>query len=184
MMITEIAAVTGARYRVTLDGEIKFALYKGELNRFHMKQGGELPEEDYQKILREILPGRARMRCMNLLKARDYTRKQLEDKLCQGDYPAKIIEDAVAWVESYGYVDDERYTRNYIEYHMQTKSRRRIENDLRQKGIHRELIGRIFDELLEDGVEIDEIAMIRKFFLKKNFNTKKKKTVFFSVNNL
>ena len=54
---------------------------------------------------------------------------------------------------------------------MQTKSRRRIENDLRQKGIHRELIGRIFDELLEDGVEIDEIAMIRKFFLKKNFHS-------------
>ena len=169
MMITEVAAVTKSRYRVVLDGETAFILYKGELHRFHIKQGEELEEDARQSIFHEILPKRAKLRCMNLLKARDYTRKQLEDKLKQGGYPADIIEEAVAYVESYGYINDENYARSFIEYHMQTKSRKRIENDLSQKGVSKELIRKVFDELKEDGLEIDEAAMIKELLMKKNF---------------
>lgn len=170
MTITEITAINKLRYRVTVDEENHFILYRGELHRFQMKQGGELSEENYESILREILPKRAKLRCMNLLKTKDYTRRQLEDKLRQGGYPAEIIEDAIAYVESYGYVNDENYARNYIEYHMQTRSRKRIENDLQQKGIQRELIFMVFDELTEGGLEMDEAAMIQKILLKKNFH--------------
>lgn len=170
MTITEITAINKSRYRVTLDEGEHFVLYRGELHRFQMKQGGELSEENYEHIFREILPKRAKLRCMNLLKTRDYTRQQLGDKLKQGEYPAEIIEDAIAYVESYGYVNDENYVRNYVEYHMQTRSRKRIENDLQQKGIRRELISKVFDELEEDGLEIDETSMIQKFLLKKNFH--------------
>lgn len=170
MMITEVAAVTKSRYRVVLDGETAFILYKGELHRFHIKQGEELEEDARQSIFHEILPKRAKLRCMNLLKARDYTRKQLEDKLKQGGYPTDIIEEAVAYVESYGYINDENYAKSFIEYHMQTKSRKRIENDLSQKGVSKELIRKVFDELKEDGLEIDEAAMIKELLLKKNFH--------------
>lgn len=171
MRITEIAAIAKSRYRVVLDGEIAFVLYKGELRRFQMEQGEELAEEAYRSIFQEILPKRAKLRSMNLLKSRDYTRKQLEDKLKQGGYPQEIVEEAVAYVESYGYINDERYARNFIEYNMQNKSRRRIENDLQQKGIGKELISKVFDELKEDGQEIDETVMIHQLLLKKNFRT-------------
>ena len=107
---------------------------------------------------------------MNLLKSRDYTKKQLEEKLKQGGYPAKIIEEAIAYVESYGYVNDENYARAFIEYNIQAKSRKRIENDLLQKGISKELIYKAFTDLEADGLEIDEIAMIQKLLLKKNFH--------------
>ncbi len=170
MMITEVAAVTKSRYRVVLDGETAFILYKGELHRFHIKQGEELEEDARQSIFHEILPKRAKLRCMNLLKARDYTRKQLEDKLKQGGYPADIIEEAVAYVESYGYINDENYARSFIEYHLQTKSRKRMENDLTQKGVSKELIRKVFDELKEEGLEVDEAAMIKELLLKKNFH--------------
>lgn len=187
MTITEITAINKSRYKVTLDGETHFVLYRGELLRFQMKQGGELSEKDYESIFCEILPKRAKLRCMNLLKTKDYTRRQLEDKLKQGGYPAEIIEEAIAYVESYGYVDDENYVRNFVEYHMQTRSRRRIENDLLQKGIHRELISKVFDELSEAGLEMDEAAMIQKFLQKKIFTQEqlpikngRKCTVFFT----
>ncbi|MCM1089112.1 MAG: recombination regulator RecX [Muribaculaceae bacterium] len=169
MVITEISAITKSRYRIVLEDNLNFVLYKGELQRFHLQQGEDMAEDVYQKIMQEILPKRARLRCMNLLKSRDYTRKQLADKLRQGGYPGAIIEDALAYVESYGYVDDERYVREFIEYHMQLKSRKRIENDLMKKGIDRKLIGRIFEELQENGTEIDETAMISKILLKKNY---------------
>ena len=171
MTITEVTAINQSRYRITLDEESDFVLYRGELRRFQIKQGGELSEDAYRQIFREILPKRAKLRCMNLLKAKDYTKRQLTDKLKQGAYPDEIIEEALAYVESYGYIDDRRYARNFIEYHIGTRSRRRIENDLQQKGIRRELIALAFDELLGEGVEIDETAQIQKFLLKKIFTS-------------
>lgn len=172
MMITEITAISKSRYRVVLDEEKFFVLYSGELRRFRMEQGGEVTEDVYEQIVHEILPKRAKLRCMNLLKAKDYTRKQLEDKMKQGGYPDRVIEEALAYVESYGYINDGNYARNFIEYHIGTKSRRRIESDLQQKGIRKELISQTFDELLEEGLEIDETAQIQKFLLKKNFHAK------------
>lgn len=172
MMITEVAAVTKSRYRVVLDGETAFVLYRGELRRFHILQGENLSEDARQSIFHDILPKRAKLRCMNLLKSRDYTRKQLADKLRQGGYPPEIIEEALAYVESYGYINDKNYVRSFIEYNMQTKSRKRIEHDLAQKGISKELVGEVFDELQEAGLEMDEAAMIRKLLLKKNFSVK------------
>lgn len=170
MTITEITAITKSRYRVVLDEDFAFALYKGELRRFHMKQGEELTEDAYQSILHEILPKRAKMRCMNLLQTKDYTRKQLEDKLKQGNYPMAVIEEAIAYVESYGYINDENYARNFIECNVEKKSRMRIENDLLRKGIPKDLIHKVFDELKEDGVGIDENAMICRLLSKKNYH--------------
>ena len=169
MVVTQITAINKSRYRVVLDETTAFVLYKGELNRYHIHEGAELSEDIYRIILHETLPRRARLRCMNLLKSRDYTRKQLEDKLKQGGYPAEIIADAISYVESYGYINDERYVKDYIEYNMPRKSRLRIENDLQKKGISKELICRVFDEFKENGIEADEAGMIEKLLEKKRF---------------
>ena len=171
MTVTDITPITKSRYRIVLDEELTFVLYKGEMNRLHIRRGEEIMEDTYLRIFHEILPKRAKLRCMNLLQSKDYTHRQLEDKLKQGDYPKEIIDEAIAYVESYGYVDDEKYVRNFIEYNSDKKSRIRIENDLMRKGIRRELIGKIFDELQESGMEIDEITMIQNLLIKKNYNS-------------
>lgn len=171
MTVTDIAPITKSRYRIVLDEELTFVLYKGEMNRLNIRRGEEVMEDTYLRIFHEILPKRARLRCMNLLQAKDYTHRQLEDKLRQGEYPEEIIEDAIAYVESYGYVDDEKYVRDFIEYNMSKKSRMRIENDLMRKGIRKELADKIFDELKEDGIEVDETEMIRQILLKKNYDS-------------
>ena len=169
MVVTQIAEASKSRSRVYLDGQCAFVLYKGELRQFHIKEGQELSEESYQQIMTQILPKRAKLRSMNLLQSRDYTKRQLEDKLRQGDYPQECIEEAVAYVESYGYIDDRRYARDFIEYHIQSKSRTRIETDLMRKGIAKDIIREAFDELENLGVEQDESVMIRDLLQKKKY---------------
>lgn len=169
MEITEITAISKSRYNVVLEGRFTFVLYKSELNRFRIRQGKELSESAYQTIFGEILPKRAKLRCMNLLKARDYTQRQLEDKLKRGGYPEDIIAEAVAYVKACGYVNDENYARSFIEYHRESRSRIRMEHDLLQKGISKELIRKTFDALQEDGTEIDEEAVIRQLLEKKKY---------------
>lgn len=169
MIVTQIAEASKSRRKIYLDGQFAFVLYKGELRKFHIKEGQELPPESYQEITAEILPKRAKLRCMNLLRSRDYTRKQLADKLAQGEYPQECIDEAIAYVESYGYLDDLRYAKDFIEYHISSKSRNRMEMDLMRKGISRDLIRQAFEELDELGVEQDEAAMIRDLLNKKKY---------------
>ena len=93
MIITQIVEASKARCRIYIDGQFAFVLYKGELRKFHLKVGQELPPDSYREITEEVLPKRAKLRCMNLLQSRDYTRKQLADKLIQGEYPQECIEE-------------------------------------------------------------------------------------------
>ena len=46
----------------------------------------------------------------------DRTEAQLREKLLQAEFSPELVEEAVAYVKSFGYIDDERYVRNYIEY--------------------------------------------------------------------
>lgn len=169
MLVTQISEVSKSRCRVYLDGQFAFVLYKGELRRFQIKVDQELSEESYQEIMTQILPKRAKLRSMNLLQSRDYTRRQLADKLKQGDYPQECIEEAIAYVESYGYIDDKRYARDFIEYHLSSRSRTRMETDLLRKGINKEIIREAFDELAGSGVEQDELAMACDLLRKKKY---------------
>ena len=169
MLVTQISEVSKSRCRVYLDGQFAFVLYKGELRRFQIKVDQELPEESYREIMTEILPKRAKLRSMNLLQSRDYTRRQLADKLEQGDYPQECIEEAIAYVESYGYIDDKRYARDFIEYNLATKSRTRIETDLMRKGIEKEIIREAFEELTDLGVQQDELALACDLLRKKKY---------------
>ena len=169
MLVTQISEVSKSRFRIYLDGQFAFILYKGELRRFQIKVDQELSEESYRQIMTQVLPKRAKLRSMNLLQSRDYTRRQLEDKLRQGEYPDACIAEAIAYVESYGYIDDRRYARDFIEYNMQTKSRTRIETDLMRKGIAKDVIREAFTELENLGVEQDEMTMICDLLKKKKY---------------
>lgn len=173
MRVTQIVEISKSRSKVYLDQESPFVLYKGELRLYHIKEGEELADSDYQVILQEILPKRARLRSMNLLKSRDYTAHQLRIKLKQGFYPENVIEDALAYVESYHYIDDARYARDYITYHECSKSRMRITQDLHTRGISDSVIENAFQEWGELGGRQDERVMIRKLLDKKHYDPEK-----------
>lgn len=170
MIVTQISEASRSRCRIYIDGQFAFVLYKGELRQFHIQEGQELSVSAYQEITAEILPKRAKLRCMNLLQSRDYTRRQLEDKLKQGDYPQDCIVKAIDYMMSYGYIDDLRYARDFIEYHLNSRSRMRIETDLMRKGIDSDVIREAFAELGEQGVEQDELAMVQELLRKKNYS--------------
>lgn len=170
MRVTEIAEVSRSRMKISTDEELTFVLYRGELRRLRIRQGEEIEEEALRAIREEILPKRAKLRAMNLLKNRDYTRKQLHDKLKEGGYPEHIIAKALEYVESFHYTDDCRYAVNFIRNHVQDRSRRRIEQDLAGRGIDRDVLERAWDEWEAEGGSQDEQDMIDSLLRKKGFD--------------
>ncbi len=170
MIVTGIEEISRSRSRVFLDEEFAFVLYKGELRLYHVRVGEELSQRDFDTIRNEVLPKRAKLRAMNLLKSRAYTTKQLHDKLKMGDYPEDVIELALAYVAEYHYTDDLRYAVEYITAYESTRSRRRIEQDLLGKGISREALEEAWQKWEEQGGSLDEEAMLQKLLRKRGFD--------------
>ena len=170
MIVTQITGITKGRFRIYIEEKPAFVLYRGEVRRLGIREGEPLSEESLREIEEEILPTRAKRRAMNLLQNRDYTEAGLREKLRNGDYPESCIEEAVAYVKSYGYVDDCRYAGDFITYNLDRKSRTRMEQDLMRKGISKDTIRTVFEELEEQGTSQDEGAMLRRLLEKKKYD--------------
>lgn len=172
MTVTQLTALGKGRYKVYIEDRPAFVLYRGELNRLGIREGEGITEGNLREIQEEILPLRAKKRAMNLLQKREYTTAALREKLRDGEYPEACVEEAVAYVESYGYVDDLRYARDFIVYNLDRKSRTRIEQDLMRKGIQKDSVRAVFEELEEEGTRQDEASMIRTLLDKKKYDAK------------
>ena len=170
MIITGIEDLTKSRSRISIDGEFAFVLYKGELRRFHLQVGEVLSEKDYETITKEILPKRAKLRAMNLLLKKDYTTAKLREKLREGGYPEEIVQEALDYVASYHYTDDLRFALDFIQCHQENRSRLRMEQDLRTKGIPEDVVEQAFAEWEAAGGVQDEDQMIRELFRKRGFD--------------
>ena len=170
MTVTSIVPEGRTRYAVTVDGEGGFVLYQKELSEYRIREGEELSEETLAEIMRKVLPRRAKLRCLNLLKSRSYTEKQLAEKLRAGKYPEAVIEEALSYVKSFGYVDDAAYARSYAEDQIEKKSVRRIAEELQRKGVDRGLIEEALVYVQERDGGQDEEGMIRRLLEKKHFD--------------
>lgn len=179
MEITKIQALTKQKYRIFLDGESAFAVYKGELSRYHLEEGAVLPPEVYEELVNRVLKKRATLRAMHILERTDKTEAQLRRKLEESEYPKEAVESAIAYVTSYGYLDDRRYAEHYIELKKQGKGKARLKMELVQKGISREII----EEVLESTDFGETREMIRQIILKKRktdipMNEKEKQRIY------
>ncbi len=169
MLIRKIEEVSKAKCKIMFDDLQSIVLYKTDLRRYNLSNGVEVSVQQMNVFLEEVLPGRAKMRCMKLLQSRDYTECELAGKLRKDGYPESVVEAAVSYVKSYGYLDDERYVKDYIRFKSVKKSRKQMQLDLQQKGISKELVQRIFAEnQCYEGIGGDCFC-IRKLLYKKKY---------------
>lgn len=170
MFVTDITEYDKRRSRVFIDGSFAFLLYKGELKTYGVKKDAELSREQYDMIVSELLGKRCKLRAMNLLTAKSYTREKLRQKLVDGLYPEEVIEEALAYVESFGYVNDNTYAADFIAYHAGSMNRMQMIQKLRTRGVPQDVIERQLAAYAESGEEIDEVAQIEAFLRKKKFD--------------
>lgn len=167
MIITKLEPLTKNRYQVFLDGQPSFWLYQREVFGYHLKEGDELTEEGYQRICRETLLKRAKMRALHLLNQMGRTECQLKKKLLDGGYPQEIVDEALSYVKSFGYVNDLEYARSFILGRKARKSSREIYAALCEKGVSRELVEAAMEECLG---EDDSLHAIRALLQKRHYD--------------
>ena len=169
MLVTAITEHDKRRNRIFIDGSFAFLLYKGEIKTYGVKVDAELTPEQYECIVEEVLLKRAKLRAMNLLTAKSYTKEKLRQKLEQGLYPLDVIEGALSYVEQFGYIDDDAYAADFIAYNAQGMNRKQMIKKLRSRGVAPDVIERQLEYYLESGEHIDEITQIQAFLRKKGY---------------
>ncbi len=167
MTITEIKEHNKKKCKIYVDHEFAFVLYKGELHKYNIKIDEQITESVFRELTEQILPKRAKLRAMNLLTKRPYTEMKLREKLREGLYSEACIDTALAYVKSYGYVDDQAYAEDYIAYHMETQSCKIMEQKLLQKGIDSNTIKECLNHVDAAQQEQMEQEQIRALFDKK-----------------
>ena len=133
-----------------------------------------------QETEKEILEKRAKLRALHLLERMDRTEAELRSKLKLDMYPEDIIEIAMKYVASFGYIGDDGYARRFVSGKQGTKSKKEIMVMLQQKGISKEAAKNALDECYEEMTEIGAIQRLveKKHFDKDSASDKEKKKMF------
>ena len=171
MIVTDIVSQNKKKAVVYLDGKIAFVLYKGDFKQYGIEIDEELSEEDYKEITEILIPKRALDRSYNLLMTKDYTEKQLREKLRGDAYPEAVIDATVEKLKAERFLDDRRYAENYIFWKAKERSRNRIFMDLAQKGIDSGLAEEVYRTLLEKNDINVEANAVAAFLEKKKIES-------------
>lgn len=87
----------------------------------------------------------AKQKALSLLNYMDRTESQLREKLKEKSFSEEAIDQAIDYVKSFGYINDEGYAERYILNRKDSKSKKEIYGALLQKGICRGDIERAMD---------------------------------------
>lgn len=164
MIVTSIEQHTKTKVKVCLDNRTDFQLYRREIDKYSIIEGEEL--SNYDEILSEVLIPRAKKRAMHLLEKMDRTKADIRSKLRRNGYPDEAINAAIEYIESYNYLNDERYAYMYVRNYCNSRSRNRIMQDLYRKGVDKDTI----NDAIESEYSVDEEELIKMYIIKRGYD--------------
>lgn len=174
MMVTAITPVDKRKSKVFLEEGFAFVLYRGEVERFDIEEGKDLEEDVYQRILSEVLFGRAKERALYLLQASGKPEAWMKRKLSDCGYPQEAVDYAMAFLKEYRLIDDQEYAKSYVRSYGEKKSLRQLTYELKQKGVCKEYIQEACARYQVDDTESARQLLCKKMKGKKELSYEEK----------
>ena len=169
MKISEITRQRRSLYRLDFENGDPVEVDVRTFDESGFRQGSDLTEEQLNTLIATSQYNRARERALYLLGLRDYACKELEQKLYTEATP-EIAAAVVERLRQVGLLDDERYAARLARSLSEIKHypRRRIEQELRHRGISSMLIQTVLSELEGEDYEQALALLQKKYYNKLN----------------
>ncbi len=169
MKIVEITRLRRSLYRLGLEGGAPIEVDVRTFDESPFAEGQDITEEQINTLLATSQYNRARERALYLLGLRDYACKELEQKLyseADPDTAAAVVER----LRQVGLLDDERYAARLARSLSEVKHypRRRIEQELRHRGISSVVVQAVVSELEGEDFEQALALLEKKYYNKLN----------------
>lgn len=167
----------GDKIHISIDGEYRLTVDELYFASLYLKDGQKISEEDYAALEETVNIRRAYNCAVSLLSRRDHSKKELLRKLREKGY-TDGAEAAIEKLEESGYIDDERFCRMYASELVRLKGygKRRVEQELSFKGVDRDIIRSVLDEILFDTDKLSGI--IKRKYLSKMSDEKGRRKAF------
>lgn len=122
----------------------------------------------------------AKLKALSLLNYMDRTESQLRQKLKEKSFDDKAIDETIAYVKSFGYINDAGYAERYVVNKQNSKSRQELYLALSKKGISREHIEHALETCYESENELATIGRLleKKHFVAEEANESEKKKIY------
>ncbi|NLL46199.1 MAG: regulatory protein RecX [Clostridiales bacterium] len=145
------------RYVLHFEDETKLKVAGSLIAKFSLFSGCELEQDELQRLKSELESHNVRARAAAMVGARPLSEQELKRKLIQKGSSERDAEDAAAWLEEIGAIDDAKYASTLVRhYSARGYGRAKIRDEFWKRGIPRD----IWDEALEE-YSTDEDSMQR-----------------------
>ena len=179
----------GEKIHLSLDGEYIATVNADYWFTCGIKSGAEITSEQLDELLSESARRKMMNKALDLLSMRDYSRRELSDKLVTKAWEKKEqkdmdlgslkqqASDICDRLEELGLLNEERFARAYVDELLRRKhlSKSGLKTALIQKGVQRDIIETVLEE-----VEVDPVEQVRELlatkFKNRDLSDEKQKT--------
>lgn len=149
------------RYLVKLDGGVLLRVTEEELLRFSLRAGMELDDGTMEALQTSARSSSAKAQAANIIGSRPLSKRELTRRLVQKGNEETDAQAAADWLEDLGAVDDAAYAAALARhYGARGYGPQRLREELRRRGVPRELWEDAVAELPDSGDVLD--ALIQK----------------------
>lgn len=135
------------RCNVYLDNAFYCGLELETVMRYRLKAGDDIEKERLDEIQSDSETARAFDKALSFISLSKKTKKQVGDYLTKKGYTDKTIDRALEKMQSYAFIDDEDYARDYARSVSANKGKRLIALELKRKGVSDADASAALDEL-------------------------------------
>ena len=164
-IITGIIAIPAhaGRFELEVDGRRLATVSLDIIDRFGLRVGAELEANVAAGVQHEAQGLRTYDRALNMLAFRARSAAELRRQLLRKGEPELFVTAALDRLVSTGLLDDREYARQYARSKVAGSgfSRRRVAQELRRRGVGRDVAEHAIDEVFQDD-EVDEDAVIER----------------------
>lgn len=179
----------GEKIHLSLDGEYIATVNADYWFTCGIKSGLEVTPQQLEELLAESARRKMMNKALDLLSMRDYSRRELSDKLVTKAWEKKEqkdmdlgslkqqASDICDRLEELGLLNEERFARSYVDELLRRKhlSKSGLKTALIQKGVQRDIIETVLEE-----VEVDPVEQVRELlatkFKNRDLSDEKQKT--------
>lgn len=147
------------RYSIFIDGEFVLGIDKKTVEDMDLRVGTLVDEKDLKKITSQEELNKAQAYALMLLDYRERSLREIKMRMRQKGYEEKLIEKVVKYLKDRNLINDKRFTRLWAESRIKKGyGSWRIQSELEQKGVNREMADEILKGLYS-GINEVQIAL-------------------------
>ena len=172
-----------ARRSVFIDGEFAFGLSAEDVYLYRLREGDKITAEQLDKIKATAVLQDAKNLALRYLSYSARTKNEMVRKLKTYDLDEEIINEVLSFLEAHKFIDDFSYAQKFAQ--SKTRSgygKQRLKSDLFQKGIPRDIIDEVLQNISDTEDSVEKIKEILEKKIKsddiKEFNKAEKQKIY------